>query len=189
MWLRHRQRAQITPLALYAVFVLVGAMSLVIDAGVFFVTQRQLQTAVDAAALAAVWYHPVCDYLNSSDCQITPGPPPTLPAPPAGWPACDRANLLADCVGYAVLQENLGFSGALCRNLAPVPNGHYDPINGQNYYIMTVDCDAPYWFARIFPSIPATVHLRAFARATIGYPTSTGVSTSGTGHLASRLVS
>jgi len=179
---KHRQRAQITPLALYAMLVLVGALSLVVDAGVFFVTQRQLQTAVDAAALAAVWYHPVCDFLSSTDCQAAQ---PPLPTPPAGWPTCTTP---ADCVADAVLQDNVGYTGALCRNLAPVPTGRTDIVNGLSYYIMTVDCDAPYWFARVFPGIPATVHLRAFARATIGYPSPTGVSSTGTGHLASRLV-
>ena len=190
MYLKHRQRAQITPLALYAMLVLVGALSLVVDAGVFFVTQRQLQTAVDAAALSAVWYTPVCSsFAPNPDCQNTPGPPPNLPPTPPGWTPCDAVGHYADCVADAVLQANLGYTGALCRNLAPVPSGRNDlPGNGFSYYIMTVDCDAPYWFARVFPGIPATVHLRAFARATIGYPSPTGVSSTGTGHLASRLV-
>jgi Putative Flp pilus-assembly TadE/G-like len=187
--LRHRQRAQITPLALYAMLILVGALSLVVDAGVFFVTQRQLQTAVDAAALTAVWYHPVCDYLGSSDCQTTQ---PVLP--PQQW----TCSTPADCVANAVLQQNLGYTGALCRDLAPTPTGRTDivtvTVNGQpvsmNYYIMTVDCDAPYWFARVFPSIPATVHLTVFARATIGYPIPTGVSPTNNGNpIMSRLVS
>ncbi len=184
MQLKHRQRAQITPLALYGMLVLVGALSLVVDAGVFFVTQRQLQTAVDAAALAAVWYTPVCSsFSGNPDCQTSA---PTLPPPPAGWPTCTTT---ADCVADAVLQENLAYTGALCRNLAPVPTGRTDPVNGLSYYIMTVDCDAPYWFARVFPSIPATVHLRAFARATIGYPTPTGVTQTNNGKpIASRLV-
>ena len=190
MHFKHRQPAQITPLALYAVLILVGALSLVVDAGVFFVTQRQLQTAVDAAALAAVWYHPVCDYLGSPDCQTTQ---PALP--PQRW-SCDPVSP-ADCVANAVLQENLGYTGALCRDVSPSPAGRTDivtvTINGQplsmNYYIMTVDCDAPYWFARVFPSIPVTTHIRAFARATIGYGTTTGVAPSGTGQLVSRLVS
>ena len=59
------------------------------------------------------------------------------------------------------------------------------------YYILTVDCEAPYWFARIFPSIPATMQIQTFARATIGFATPTGVSptdASGTNHLISRLV-
>jgi hypothetical protein len=182
--LKHRQRAQITPLALYAMLVLVGAASLVVDAGVFFVTQRQLQTAVDAAALTAVWYTPVCSSFGTPPCTAIA---PTLPPAPAGWPACTTT---ADCVADALLQENLGYTGALCRNLAPVPTGRTDRVNGLSYYIMTVDCDAPYWFARVFPEIPATVHLRAFARATIGYPTPTGVSPNNNSKpLASRLVS
>ena len=196
MQLKHRQPAQITPLALYAMLILVGALSLVVDAGVFFVTQRQLQTAVDAAALAAVWYHPVCDSLGSSQCQVVPpGPAPALPTPPPGWPACDPATKFADCVANAVLQENLGYTGALCRDLAPAPTGRTDaPGNGLTYYIMTVDCDAPYWFARVFPSIPATAHIRAFARATIGFTTPTGVAPTYSGPpptppIVSRLVS
>ena len=185
MQMKHRHRAQITPLALYAMLVLVGALSLVVDAGVFFVTQRQLQTAVDAAALAAVWYPPMCVTLPG--CETAQ---PPLPSPPAGW----TCTTIADCVANAVLQDNLAYTGALCRNLAPVPTGRTDVVNvngqGVNYYIMTVDCDAPYWFARVFPSIPATVHLRAFARATIGYPTTTGVSPTNNGQpIASRLVS
>ena len=171
---RHRQRGQMTVLALYAAIVLTGAVALVVDAGVFFVTQRQLQTAVDAAALAAVWYDPVCTSLGSTDCKV-PGPPPNLPTPPANWTPCDPLHHYADCVANAVLQENLGFTGALCRDLAPVPNGRTDPVGGLSYYIMTVNCDAPFWFARVFPNINATMHLTVFARATIGYPTPTGV--------------
>jgi hypothetical protein len=168
--LRHRQRAQITPLALYAVFVLVGALALVVDAGVFFVTQRQLQTAADAAALAAVWYTPVCSFTLDPDCEATA---PAVPTPPAGW-SCNATA--ADQVACAVLQQNLGYTGALCSDISPEPDGHLDrPSNGTTYYVLTVNCDAPYWFARIFPSIPATVHLRVFARATVGYPTPTGV--------------
>src|SRR5438445_3394893 len=169
--------------------VLVGALSLVVDAGVFFVTQRQLQTAVDAAALSAVFYTPVCSSFGTNplhpDCQSTA---PSLPPPPAGW-TCNSPCTTADQVANAVLQQNLAYTGALCRNLAPVPAARTEaPGNNFTYYIMTVDCDAPYWFARVFPGIPATVHLRAFARATIGYPSPTGVSSTGTGHLASRLV-
>ena len=187
MQLKHRQQAQITPLALYAMLILIGALSLVVDAGVFFVTQRQLQTAVDAAALAAVWYTPVCDSLDPlhvGDCQSVK---PNLPTAPAGW-SCTTP---ADCVANAVLQQNVGYSGALCREIAPAPSGRTDaPGNGLTYYIMTVDCEAPYWFARVFPSIPATVHLRVFARATIGYPTETGVSATNNGKpVVSRLVS
>jgi putative Flp pilus-assembly TadE/G-like protein len=191
--LKHRQQAQITPLALFATLVLVGALALVVDAGVFFVTQRQLQTAVDAAALAAVWYSPVCSYLGTSDCQTTR---PAVPTPQ--WPCATTA----DCVANAVLQQNLGYTGALCRDLAPNPTGRTDivtvTVNGQqvsmNYYILTVDCDAPYWFARVFPSIPATAHIRAYARATIGFPTPTGVAPTYSGPpptppLVSRLVS
>jgi hypothetical protein len=97
-------------------------------------------------------------------------------------------------VANAVLQVNLGYTGALCRNLQPAPGGRTQPIGSLSYYIITVDCDAPYWFARVFPSIPATAHIRAFARATIGFPTPTGVAPTYSGPpptppIVSRLVS
>jgi hypothetical protein len=156
---------------------------------VFFVTQRQLQTAVDAAALAAVWYAPVCDSLDPAHTGDCLGTKPALPTPPAEWPVCMNP---ADCVANAVLQQNLAYTGALCRDLTPVPDGRTQAIGSLTYYIMTIDCDAPYWFARIFPGIPATTHIRAFARATIGYGTPTGVSPTPPtppGTLVSRLVS
>jgi Putative Flp pilus-assembly TadE/G-like len=182
---RHRQRAQIAPLALYAMLVLTGAVALVVDAGVFFVTQRQLQTAADAAALAAVWYHPVCDQLPSAVECAPQTPAPATQRPPAGWtctpPAGSGPNgCMATDVAFAVAQANLGHSGALCR---PAPEllatGRSDILPTGNgplpTYIVTIDCEAPYWFARIFPAIPATMHIRAFARAGIGYATPTGI--------------
>ena len=174
--LRHRQPAQLAPLALMAMVVLVGAVALVVDAGVFFVTQRQLQNAADAAALAAVWYPPVCNYPDDPDCQKTSSSP------------CD-----ADCMGDAVVQANMGFAGKLCGNLqiSPPPKNRTVTAESLTYYVITIDCDAPYWFARVFPEIPAVMHLRGSATATIGYPTLTGVfqgpPLQSTDHLIARL--
>ena len=77
---------------------------------------------------------------------------------------------------------NLGYGAALRSAFCHAVQSDFDVL-------VTVDCDAPYWFARVFPSIPATAHIRAFARATIGYATTTGVSPTGPGNLVSRLVS
>ncbi len=48
-----RQEGQVLPLLVLAMVVLIGFASLVVDVGRFWVAQRQLQTAVDAAALVA----------------------------------------------------------------------------------------------------------------------------------------
>jgi hypothetical protein len=168
---RHRQRGQIMPLAMYGLIVLIGAVALVVDAGVFLVTQRQLQNAVDAAALAAVWYAPVCSSVLGSPPECSHSLP-GLPAA-AAWitPPCSTQ---ADCVGDAVLQENLGYSGGLCRSLSRTvshPTG-----GGLVHYQVAVTCDAPYSFARILPDMPASVQLFASAEAAVGYPTATDVS-------------
>jgi len=192
--LRNKQRGQITPFALFALIVFVGTVALVIDAGIFFVTQRDLQNAADAAALAAVWYAPVCG-TNLTDGVVTPHPdcmasapsaPPALP----GW-SCSGLQP-ADCVANATAQVNLGYAGALCQPIYPPPSPPRTAIvGGVTSYIMTVECDAPFWFARVFPEIPAKIHIRAFARAAIGYESPTGVSGTPIGgdyHIVSRLV-
>src|ERR1700738_4803833 len=58
--IRHRQSGQTIVLAAVAMVAVVGALAMVIDAGIFFVVQRQLQTAADAGALAGAWHDPVC---------------------------------------------------------------------------------------------------------------------------------
>src|ERR1700716_1171121 len=97
---RRRQPAQTFVLAALAMTSMLGAVSMVIDAGVYFVIQRQLQNAADAAALAAVWYDPACpsthvdsagqtDWLKAG-CQssaqgtvpVNCDPSPPLPNPP-----------------------------------------------------------------------------------------------------------
>src|SRR5262249_37634992 len=167
--------------------VLTGALALVVDAGVFFVTQRQLQTAVDAATLAAVWYLPACNqFVANADCLATP--PASMP--PQRW-GCSTP---ADCVANAIAQENLGYSGALCQDLQIAPPGRTTTEQTGNgpltYYVMSVRCEAPYWFARIFPGIPLRMPIAAFARATIGHPSPTGVTAQGlaTDLLIARLV-
>src|SRR5258708_3264043 len=87
--MRPRQPAQTFVMAAVAITALIGTLSLVVDAGVYFVIQRPLQNAADAAALAAVWYYPACtnppDWINAG-CQMT-APSPLAPGcPPTGFP-------------------------------------------------------------------------------------------------------
>jgi hypothetical protein len=170
---RHRQKAQIAPFALFAALVLVGAVALVVDAGVFFVAQRQIQNAADAAALGAAWYDNVCKF--PAGCEPVSNPGCT--------PRCD-----ADVVADAFANANMGgaLAAKLCTNLtflpddkrkapyATPPNGSNSQYFGLTFYIMQIDCDVPYMFARVFPSIPASLHVSATAMATVGYRTPTG---------------
>src|SRR5579864_5041855 len=163
--IRHRQRGQILPLAMFGLIVTIGAVALVVDAGVFFVTQRQLQTAVDAAALAAAWYSPACDPgIMGTACSNTP---PPLPPPTWDW----TSNYPAHCVANAVLQDNLGFTGGLCGGTPQPPTSAVVAYGstGLSEYVVTVTCVAPYWFARIFPDMP-TMEITASAAATAGFP-------------------
>ena len=168
--LRARSRGQITPLALFALVILLGTVSLVVDGGMFLVTQRQLQAAADSASLAAVWYYPVCDSNTySTQCGPAASPPPGCPTPP------DSAS---NCVANTVARAQLVSIGALCQ--APtIDTGIFKnyPGAGLNGYRVTLECDAPYWFARIMPGIPANMHITANAVATIGTGTLTSIVT------------
>jgi hypothetical protein len=147
----------------------VGAVALVVDAGVFFVTQRQMQTAADAAALAAANYLPVCQSVDPN-CDTRP----PVPLPTLGWTPTDCPNTHADCAADAVAVANLGYAGKLCLNMRPDPGPRVSSGNGMTFYIMTLNCDAPYWFARIFPAIPAVLHIKVHAVSTWGWRTATG---------------
>ena len=181
MWLRRRQPAQITALALYAMLVLTGALALVVDAGVFFVTQRQLQTAVDAAALAAVWYSPVCTY----------GPRIVRLRRRQQLPSCGVAHpgTDADCVANAVLQQNLGFFGRAVSHPGARTDWPNRRCGGSDQLHHDRRLRSALLVRPRFPRVPATVHLTVFARATIGYPTPTGVTAVPNGFpLVSRLL-
>lgn len=187
--IRRRQRGQITPLILFAVITLIGAVALVIDAGVFFVTQRQLQTAVDAAALEAVWYAPACTALDP-----LVGSPPRRPLGCQDTPPvpCSAPDTPADCAANAVFQGNLGYAGKLCSQVARLSQAAQPDAadRGLVDYTISVTCDAPYWFANIFPNMP-TMEVHATASATIGFKDATNtqiVSTPIGTKLVSRLV-
>ena len=55
-----RQPGQVLALAALAMVAVVGGLAMVIDTGMFFVIQRQLQSAADAGALAGAWHDPIC---------------------------------------------------------------------------------------------------------------------------------
>src|ERR1700730_3239662 len=130
--LGHRQRGQSIVLAAVAMVAIVGGIAIVIDAGIFFVVQRQLQTAADAGALAGAWHNPVCP-TGGSGC---------LPGP-------------ADVVAQSVAQANADTIKQLCGGtIAPPTVTMGTPVNhiirpNVNWIVVTVDCSAGFSFGRI----------------------------------------
>jgi len=187
--MHHRQRGQTFVIAALAMTCMLGALSMVVDAGVYFVIQRELQNAADAAALDAVWYDPACPSSNwaSAGCQAS-NSRPTAPdclqpqnvppkAPPNNnWPCTAAAEQV-----YA----NWGVALSLCAGpqqsatgVIQITAGPVAPVNGfspsVSPYAVTVSCYAPHWFARILPGVKAGVQISASAAAALGWLDSNG---------------
>jgi len=176
--MKRRQPAQTFVMAALAMVALIGALSMVIDTGVYFVIQRQLQTAADAAALAAVWYVPACfnqpDWLGAG-CQQSPPNPLAAGCPPAANPSdegpCSQAT-------YQLL-ANQSVALSLCAgpNLPagtiPVQiDAHPGPVlvgPAVSTYVVSLSCDAPRWFGRILPNVLPTIHIGVSASAALGW--------------------
>jgi Putative Flp pilus-assembly TadE/G-like len=185
---RQRERAQTYVIAALAMTSLLGAVSMVIDAGLYFVIQHQLQNAADAAALDAVWFAPAC--INDSTgpwvqagCQ-TSNPEPTAPgcaAPPASYPctaAFDQVKAnwgvaLSLCAGPDLQAGTPGVGVDVSANPGLPPS---NPLNVPTVvpYVVTLSCDAPHWFARVLPGIgPGSplfkMHISVSAAAALGW--------------------
>jgi Flp pilus assembly protein TadG len=176
---RHRQRGQTFIIAALAMTSMLGAVSMVIDAGIYFVLQRQLQTAADAAALAAIWYFPACDAADwsAAGCQPTnPDLPPTecttppnstfgAPGPCTAAVNTVKANqsvALSLCAG-----PNLP-AGTIPVQITAKP-GPTLVVPQVGTYEVSLSCDAPHWFARVFPNVSLTMHINANASAALGW--------------------
>src|SRR5207253_5140984 len=81
---RHaRQRGQTIVIAAVAMVAIVGGLAMVVDAGMFFVVQRQFQAAADAGALAGAWYGPVCTVpLEGCETSALAAPTPLVNTDP-----------------------------------------------------------------------------------------------------------
>jgi len=173
--------------ATLAMTTMLGALSMVVDAGVFFVIQRQLQNAADAAALAAVWYDPACisssgvlpnDTMDKHGCQnFDPNlwpfpaecsvPPNVANMPCSAAVAAVKANwssVLGLCAGPNLPAGTIPVHITAYPGVAPpAPSPQLPP------YVVSVSCDAPRWFARVLPGLSATVHLNGNASAALGW--------------------
>jgi len=185
MRVRHRTGGQAIVYAAVAMVAMVGGIALVIDMGVFFVIQKQMQNAADAAVLDAVWYDPVCN--ATQPAQLAAGCQPTTSGPtPVAQCAGPRPDPLVDdrvpCqVAVNAANANLGQARALCGG--PDSTGIVDvdtrPLGSTlnptvHIYGVAIQCDARYWFGRILPNLPVTKHIGANAAATIGWRGASG---------------
>ena len=130
-WHRHRRPAQVLPMAAVAMVALVGSLAMVVDTGIFFVIQRQLQSAADAGALAGAWYDPVC---------------------PAAASGCATGS--AAEVAISVARANAEIIQPLCGGpitVDPPTLGSVKLNLPQNVptIVVTVHCNASYSFGRI----------------------------------------
>jgi len=175
----HRQRAQTMTIAVLAMTSMIGALSMVIDAGVYFVIQRQLQNAADAAALAAVWYDPSCDSTDpgwqAAGCQPTPAqiasgcPPPADPPDKGPCTAAVNEVLANQSVALSLCAGPNLPAGQIPVNIDVYPSTQVVSTPPIRPYIVTVSCDAPHWFGRIFSSISLTMHINASSAAALGW--------------------
>ncbi len=185
--MRRRQPAQTAVLAAVAMTCLIGALSMVIDAGVYFVIQRELQNAADAAALAAVWYGPACFETlpgwQTAGCQnhasLTPVPECQTaehgPSPGNDDPApCTAA--------VQMTQANWGVALSLCSGPSTgstvpividthpgIPPAGAENVPNVTPYVVTLSCDAPHWFAHILPGVGLSMQIGASSSAALGW--------------------
>jgi hypothetical protein len=166
---------------------MLGAVSLVIDAGVYFVLQRQLQNAADAAALSAVWISPACpinpvdpmDPWLAAGCQSRyPGNPGSTP-PECRVPPNSVFN--SNPCSAAVYTTKANWTAALSLCQGPnLPTGTIpikitaapsQALNLPNVgtYVVTLSCDAPHWFARVLPGVNLTMNISVSSAAALGW--------------------
>jgi hypothetical protein len=166
--LRRRQRGQAIVLAAVATVALVGALAMVIDTGIFFLVQRQFQSAADAGALAGAWHFPICapgaPPIGAPCLASPPATPPLLGSPPSA--SCDGTSGFPSC--------DVAFANA--RTVKPLCNGAVHAIvsagttlvrpSNVNTIVVTVYCDAGYSFGRILGL--GSKRISASAAAAIG---------------------
>lgn len=145
--LSHKQPAQIAVIAPFALLALFGIVGLVIDIGVFRLIDSELENAADAAALAAVWYDPVCpgDPNNQLTWDWRCGNGNPDPSQNDNSPG--MATKMAQAFGY----QNLGLATTLCGSTPVIDNPIVHPLQAPKARAVTVivHCHAGYLAGRI----------------------------------------
>jgi hypothetical protein len=134
--MQRRVRAQVFAITAVVMVAMVGALAMVIDAGMFFVIQRNFQSAADAGALAGAWHDPIC------------------PSPGLG---CDFSRDAKD-VAHDVALANAASMASLCGSPVevsiPQPGTRINVPANVNVLVVTVQCKAGYSLGRIFNLTP-----------------------------------
>jgi Flp pilus assembly protein TadG len=146
--LSRRERAQVLPLTAVMMIALLGAVALVVDVGLLWITQRELQKTADSAAMAGVILLP-----NQSAAEQQ-----------AAW--------------YAQQNFGIAAHFCSAKPTATITPGEHAAVGGGTFYTLTatVQCSAGFTFGQIVSNQPtdlATVPndcdcVRASATAVIG---------------------
>jgi hypothetical protein len=162
-----RERAQVLPLTAVIIVALLGVLALVVDVGMLWMTQRELQKTADAAAQGGVILLPdVSRATAEATCYATPSTPKM-------------------CNAKWYVQENLGLLNALVpshllctEEPTSVITAGERAVGSGTFYTLTatVQCSAGFTFglfASIQPNDMDTVHnecncVRASATSVIG---------------------
>ena len=147
-WFWRRQPAQVLPLAAVIMLALLGAVALVVDVGLLWITQRELQKTADSAAMGGVILLPDASAATQQ----------------AAWYA--QQNM----AGAAHLCS--------AQPTATITPGDRTLAGGGRFYTLTVtvECDAGFTFGRLVSDQPTDLHtlpndcacVRASATAVIG---------------------
>lgn len=168
-------------LAVISMVTMLGALSMVIDAGVYFVVKAQLQNAADAAALAAVWYSPACPgsepNWQGAGCQTSyPNTDSTnCSSPPGNLGPCSAAEdvvkanssvALSLCSGPKLPSSTIPVTVSAHPGIPPASNLVVPNVTP---YVVTLECQAPHWFARFVPGVNLIMDINANATAALGW--------------------
>jgi hypothetical protein len=163
-----RQRGAVLVLVGISLAVLIGFLGIVVDLGRLFVTKTELQSAMDACALAAA--AELKPGLNPPDTQAIPR------AVSAGITAGTRNSVGFQSAAVAITAENIYFSDHLSDNSTTFPFGYVqsasaDPATARYVLCARSEGGIATWFMQVLesflgqPSTPNTVG--AWATATL----------------------
>jgi hypothetical protein len=144
------QTIVLVPIGLIAMF---GMAALIVNIGLIFMLRSELQNAVDAAALAAAWYFPVCQE------QTGPGGGPPH--------VCGSDFSSADSAARFYFNRNVPIASRLCDlsgNPNVLPGGNPQAVTTPpNFVIVYATCTAHMSFGGIFSVTALSVDASATA--------------------------
>ena len=151
------EEGQVLVLTALSITVLLMVLALAIDAGQLYYTQRQLQTAADAAALAGALETSQC--AGTSNCVVMQ----------SAAKAAMVENGINGATFYSQCATTTGTGTELTLNNGPCALGNSDPnYNNTGYIEAVVARQTPTFFARLMGF--SSVHVVARSEAALGPP-------------------